>query len=117
MPAATASLLSLYSSWEMEGSSLPTKWGGPGWGLRLLDRRSVGGKLEHRLRDLGRAWHEELLLRCVERHRGDVRRRDPHHRPVEAVESVLRDDRRDLRAEPAREVVLMHDHRLARLDD
>src|SRR5947207_7895755 len=107
MPAATASLLFRYSPWEMVGISLPTAWGGPGWGLRLLDRRSVGGKLAQRLGDLVRAGHEEVLLRPIERHRRDIRGRDPHDRPVQAVEGVLGDDRGDLRAESSREVVLV----------
>src|SRR5438093_11021141 len=113
MPAAMASRPFRYSSGEIEGISLPTACGGPGWGLRLLDRRSVGGKSANRLRDLLRARHEEVLLRSIERHRRDVRRRDPHDWSIQAVESVLGDDRGDPRPESAPEVVLVDHYRLA----
>src|SRR2546430_13984732 len=107
MPAATLSRRSRYSSGEIDGTV---------WVFALAARalRLVGGKLAHRLRDLLGAGHEELFLRRVEGHRGDVWRGDPHHRPVEVLKSVLGDDRRDLRPEPAGEVVLVHDHRLSR---
>src|SRR5579859_2215914 len=117
MPAQTASLRLRYSSGRTWGTSLPTVWGGPGWGAPPEPDLLVRGKRAHRLRDLLRAWHEEVLLRRVERHRGDVRRRDARDGPVEAVERVLGDERRDLRAETAGEVVLVHDHGLSRLAD
>src|SRR6058998_1295612 len=98
--------------------TLPALWGGPGWRLPEVDiRRLVGGKLSHRLRDLGRARHEEVLLGRVERHRRDVRCGDADHRSVQAVESVLRDDGRYLRAKPASEIVFVDDHRFACLAD
>src|SRR6266446_5906791 len=113
MPAATLSRRRLYSACSI--------WGGGTWVLggrgRALPEPLVGGKLAHRLGDLGRAGHEEILLRRVEGHRRDVRRRHANHGSVETVESVLRDDGRNLGAKAAREVVLMDDHRLARLAD
>src|SRR5260370_41109450 len=69
----------------------------------------VRGKLPHRLRDLGRVGHEELLLRIVEGHRGYVRPGHSHDRSVQAVESVIGDDRGDLGTDSAGKVVLVHD--------
>ena len=48
---------------------------------------------------------------------GHVRSGDPRHRPVEVVERLLGDDRRDLRAVPAEPVVLVDDEALAGLAD
>src|SRR5690349_25092449 len=101
MPAATLSRLRSYSALEMAGTVRTT-------GLAIRFRRSVGGKVPDRLRDLLRARHEELLLGPVEGHGRDVRRGDTCHRAVEVVEFVLGDDRRNLAAEPAGEVVLVH---------
>src|SRR5438105_15191284 len=126
MPAATLSLRIAYSggeiwgTWRTAGFSLPTRWGGPGWGRApgLAFRVGlIGGKLAHRLRDLFRVGHEELFLWDVERHRGDIGCRDANHRPVEVLESVLGDDCRHLSPKPACAVVLVHDDRLARLAD
>src|SRR5438445_10648696 len=98
--------------------TLPALWGGPGWRLPEVDiRRLVGDKLSHRLRDLGRARHEEVLLGRVERHRRDVRCGDANHRSVQAVERVLRHDGRYLRAKPASAIVFVDDHRFACLAD
>src|SRR5712692_4486867 len=110
MPATTASRLTRYSSSVMRGTGVPSRPPRERGGVRL-----VRGKGAHRFGDLLRAGHEELLLRAVERHRGNVWRRDAHDRTVEAVERVLRDGRRNLRAETAGQVVLVHDHRLAGL--
>src|SRR5258708_23455227 len=63
MPAATLSRRRSYSARLMAGTVRTT-----GFGVRRL--LSVGGKLSHRLRDLLRAGHEELLLRPIERHGG-----------------------------------------------
>src|SRR5579864_5764924 len=104
MPAATHSRRSAYSAWEIDET----------WtvlGAAFL----VRGKLAHRLGDLLRAGHEEVLLGPIERHGGDVGRGHPRHRPIQVVERVLRDDRRDLRAKSPREVVLVDDQRLAGL--
>src|SRR5437879_11706850 len=97
MPAATLSRRRLYSAcWT---------WGRTVDGLGPRDvRRLVGGKLSHRLRDLGRTRHEEVLLGRVERHRRDVRCGDADHRSVQAVERVLRDDVRYLRAKPSSDI-------------
>src|SRR5438128_12467624 len=89
MPAATLSRRSRYSSGETDG----TVWV---FALGARALRLVGGKLAHRLRDLLGVGHEELFLRRVERHGGDVWRSDPHHRPVEVLKGVLGDDRRHL---------------------
>src|SRR5690242_21827027 len=100
MPAATLARRSAYSACEIAGT----------WtGARGLAARLVGGKLAHRLRDLGRARHEEILLRGVEGHARDVGRGDAHDRAVEVVERVLGDDGGDLRSEAAGQVVLVHD--------
>src|SRR5712692_10039033 len=107
MPAATASRRMAYSSVETDGNDLVPCGGREDFLVR--------GKLSHRLRDLVRAGHEELLLRCVERHRRDVRRGDADDRAVEVAEGVLRDDRRHLGPEAPGQVVLMHDHTLAGL--
>src|SRR5712691_7484003 len=122
MPAHTAERLAANSAGTTCGYSigdLPTRGEAPaeggGWGDARFDVVLVRGKLPHRLRDLLRIGHEELLLRGVERHGGDVRRGDPHDRPVKAVESMLRDDGRDLSPKPASDVVLVDDHRLAGL--
>src|SRR5713101_4086100 len=111
MPAPTASRLAAYSSAPIRGYEIAA------FGAVVFCPAAVlvRGKLPHRLRDLGRIGHEELLLRGVEGHGGDVRPGYAHHGPVQTVERVLRDDRRDLRSESAREVVLVHDYRLARL--
>src|ERR1700693_4599206 len=119
MPAATASRRIAYSSVEMVGYDpvpfvRPSPRPSPasaGEGEDFL----VRGKFSHRLRDLVRVWHEELLLRGVERNGRDVRRRDPDDRAVEVAESVLRDDCSDLRAEASGQIVLVDDHALARL--
>src|ERR1700682_6428053 len=100
MPAPTASLLSAYSCAVIDLMA---------FGIAVAPTTApllVRGKLSQRLRDLVWVGHEELLLRGVERHCGDVRTRDPYDRPVEVVESVLRDDRRDLRSKASSEVVL-----------
>src|SRR5258708_21223250 len=105
MPAATASRRIAYSSVEIVGyvSFLDPPCGG-------TEDFLVRGKLSHRLRDLVRVGHEELLLRCVERHRRDVRRGDADDRAVEVAEAVLRADRRHLGPEAPARVVLLHDH-------
>src|SRR5260370_34342070 len=110
MPAATASRRIAYSSVEIVGyvSLLDPPWGG-------TEDFLVRGKLSHRLRDLVRVGHEELLLPGVERHRRDVRRGDADDRAVEVPEGVLRDDRRHLGPEAPGQVVFMHDHTLAGL--
>src|SRR6266852_4657526 len=100
MPAVTHSRRIANSAGEIWGTSFtpltPT--------LSPVGERGVflvRGKLAHRLRDLPRAGHEEVLLRCVERHRRDVGGGDANDGPVEIVEGVLGDDRRDLRPKPA----------------
>src|SRR5258708_10581776 len=117
IPAHTAWRLAAYSSGPTCGTlrcstplslTLPPEGGGDTVFL-------VRGKLSHRLRDLLRVGHEEILLRGVERHGRDVGGGDAHHRPVEAVESMLRDDRPRLRSKTPADVVLVHDHRLAGL--
>src|SRR5437879_2399834 len=108
MPAHTASRRALYSSAVMCGTVRVAA----AFGLVAV---LVRGKLPHRLGDLVRAGHEEVLLWRVERHPWHVWRRDPHDRTVEAVECVVRDGSSDLGAKPTGEVVLMHDHSLARL--
>src|SRR5258708_25184395 len=122
MPAATASRRIAYSSLEMAGYDPPPdqdrerSW--PPSPLRGRgDMRLVRGKFSHRLGDLVRVRHEELLLRSVERHGRDVRRRDPDHRAVEVAEGVLRDDGGDFGAETPGQVVLVHDHSLAGFAD
>src|SRR5450759_5565771 len=118
MPAATASRRIAYSAGAIEGYvSLPREAEASGGGPSVLFGRLIRGKLPHRLRDLVRVRHKELLLRAVERHGRDVRGRDADHRAVEVVEGVLRDDRRDLGAKTPAQVVLVHDHALARLAD
>src|SRR5256714_15269757 len=89
MPAATASRRHWYSAGEISGIgfplpaplslALPPEEGGDG--VRL-----VRGKLAHRLGDLGRAGHEEVLLRPVEGHGRDVRRGHAHDRTIEGLE-------------------------------
>src|SRR5438270_4232937 len=106
MPAATLARRSAYSACEISGRRI---------GALVLVARLMGGKLPRRGGDLGRARHEELLLRTVEWHRRHIWPRDAEDRAVEILERVLRDDRGDLGAEPASEVVLVHHHRLARL--
>src|SRR5216683_5061216 len=117
MPAHTAARRAAYSSGEICGTvrcstplslTLPPEGGGDTTFL-------VRGKLSHRLRDLFRVGHEEIFLRGVERHGWDVGCGDAYDRPIQAVESMLRDDGRDLRSKPAGDVVLVHDHRLAGL--
>src|SRR5438445_12947637 len=98
MPAHTAVRLAAYSSGPTCGKVVVFA------GVFFL----VRGKLPHRLRDLRRAGHEELLLRGVERHCRDVWRGDADDRPVEAVESMLRDDGCDFPPEPAGDVVLVN---------
>src|SRR6202022_3221525 len=106
MPAHTAVRLSAYSSEPTCGKAT-----GAFAGAFFL----VRGKSSHRLRDLLRVGHEEILLRGVERHRRDVGSGDAHDRPIQAVESMLRDDRRNFGSEAAGEVVFVHHNRLARL--
>src|SRR6267378_102135 len=106
MPAATASRRSWYSAAETCGTVR-----GRTAAVRAL--RLVGGKLPHRLSDLLRTGHEELLTWSVERHCRNVRRRDAGHWSVEVLEGVLRDDRGDLGPKAAGEVVFVNDHRLA----
>src|SRR3989442_1513336 len=98
MPAHTAVRLAAYSSGPTCGKVVVFA------GVFFL----VRGKLPHRLRDLRRAGHEELLLRGVERHCRDVWRGD-------AVESMRGDDGCDSPPDPAGDVVLVNDHRLAGL--
>src|SRR5438874_8114985 len=105
MPAATLSRRSWYSAWSIEGRVRTAGLGG-------RRRRLVGGKLSGRLGDLLGARHKEVLLRSIERHRRHVWRGQARHGSVEVLERVLGDDRRDLGAEAAREVVLVHDERL-----
>src|SRR5439155_9726685 len=107
IPAHTASRRALYSSAVMCGTVRVAAAFGLGAVL-------VRGKLPHRLGDLVRAGHEEVLLWRVERHPGHVWRRHPHDWTVKAVEGMLRDGRGHLGAKPTGEVVLVHDHRLAR---
>src|SRR5437773_12185748 len=104
MPAATLSRRRLYSACSTWGRTLDV--------LVPRDvRRLVGGKLSHRLRDLGRTRHEEVLLGRVERHRRDVRCGDADHRSAHAVARVLLDDRRYLRAKLASYIGFVYDHR------
>src|SRR5256885_16463233 len=105
MPAATASRRHWYSAGEISGTglalpaplslALPPEGGGDGEdpppspegggdGLFL-----IRGKLAHRFGDLGRARHEEVLLRPVEGHGRDVRRGHAHDRAIEVLEGVL----------------------------
>src|SRR5438309_9818688 len=101
MPAATLSRRSWYSAWSIEGRVRTAGLGG-------RRRRLVGGKLSGRVGDLLGARHEEVLLRSIERHGRHVRRGKASHRAVEVLERVLGDDRRDLGAKPAGQVVLVH---------
>src|SRR5436305_668919 len=93
MPAATASRRHWYSAGEISGtgfalpaplSLLPPEGGGDGLFL-------IRGKLAHRFGDLGRARHEEVLLRPVEGHGRDVRRGHAHDRAIKILEGVLGD--------------------------
>src|SRR5437899_4502376 len=106
MPAVTLSRRAWYSAAEICGNTVS-------WGAFRV-RRLVGCKLPHRVRDLLRAGHEELLLRPIEGHRRDVRCGDTDHRPVQVLERVLRDDGRDLRSKTACQIVFVYDHRLSR---
>src|SRR3982075_962308 len=102
IPADTASLRLACSSMDIVGkaASLPGKE--EAWEVRLCLLRgpSVRGKFSRRLGDLMRVWHEELLLRGVERHRRDIRPGDPYDRAVQVAKSVLGDDGGDLRSKP-----------------
>src|SRR5439155_23995252 len=100
MPAATAWRRWAYSSAVICGIDVPSRPPRQRGGVFL-----VRGKLAYRLGDFFRARHEEFLLRAVEGHGGDIRRRDAHDRTIEAGEGVLGDGRGDLRAEAARQVV------------
>src|SRR5919204_5816227 len=102
MPADTHSRRSAYSAWEISGTGVPSLTLPTAWGGDATDRL-VRGKFAHRLGDLRRAGHEELLLRRVEGHGGDVRPGHAHDGAVEVLEGVLGDDRRDLGAETAGE--------------
>ena len=62
-----------------------------------ISRRRAGGSR----RDLRRAEHEPVLERVVVGHPGDLGTGEPRHRPIEVLERLLGDDRRDLRAEAA----------------
>src|SRR5580765_8129438 len=107
MPAPTASRRSAYSWGVIEGTVVLVNAPLPGplpCG-ETEDFFLVGGKLSHRLCDFLGVRHDEIFLRCVEGHRGHVRRRDTDHRTVEVVEGVLGDDRRHLRAKPSCQVV------------
>src|SRR5260370_4611428 len=105
MPAHTAVRLIAYSSGPTCGKVVLFA------GVFFL----VRGKLSHRLRDLLRVGHEEILLWSVEVHGRDVGRGHAHHRPIQPSESMLRDARRDLSSKPPGQSVLAHDHRLASL--
>src|ERR671922_2903707 len=72
MPADTHSRRSAYSAWEISGTGVPSLTLPTAWGGEATDRL-VRGKFAHRLGDLRRAGHEELLLRRVEGHGGGVR--------------------------------------------
>src|SRR6267378_616772 len=104
MPAATASRRLEYSDAAIAGTLrdavAPLRPCGPPPRRAATEIFFVGGKLSHCLRDLLRVGHEELFMRCVERHRGDVGSGDSSDGAVQAVERVLRDDGRDLGAEP-----------------
>src|SRR6266705_5095625 len=100
--------LAEYSSAEISGTTTVV-------GLAGLAGFLVRGKLPHRVGDLRRAWHVELLLRSVEGHGRDIRPGHTHDWPIEAVEGVLRDDGSNPGSEAAGEVVLVNDQRLARL--
>src|SRR3989442_13338113 len=98
MPAHTAERRAANSSGPTCGYSiggLPTRGEVPaeggGWGDAPLEVFLVRGKFSHRLRDLLRVGHEEILLRRVEGHGGDVWRGHAHHQRMHAVESMLRD--------------------------
>src|SRR6266849_8462625 len=102
LPALTASRRSAYSSGPLLGKEIGVF--GFGFDAFFAAGRGaflVGGKLSHRLRDLDRVGHEELLLRRVERHGRDVRSGEADDRRVQAVESMLRDDGRDLGSKTA----------------
>src|SRR2546421_11343930 len=92
MPAHTASRRALYSPAVMCGTVRVAAAFGLGAVL-------VRGKLPHRLGDLVRAGHEEVLLWRVERHPGHVWRRHPHDRTVKAGGSVGREGGSDLGAQ------------------
>src|SRR5258708_8171081 len=109
IPAHTAWRLAAYSSGPTCGTlrcstplslTLPPEGGGDTVFL-------VRGKLSHRLRDLLRVGPEEILLRGVERHGRDVGGGDAHHRPLGAVESMLRGEGRDPRSTTAGAAVLV----------
>src|SRR5688572_15719863 len=59
---------------------------------------SVGRQRPDASLDLFGADHEPVLEDVVVGHARDVRARDARDRPVEVVERLFRDDRRDLRA-------------------
>src|SRR5207244_10537239 len=108
IPAHTASRRALYSPAVMCGTVRVAAAFGLGAVL-------VRGKLPHRLGDLVRAGHEEVLLWRVERHPGHVWRRHPHDWTVKAVEFVVSAGGCDLCALPSGACVRVKDHRLLRM--
>src|SRR6476646_7823330 len=107
MPAATASRRSAYSWSEIDSTEELAR--------ALPVRFLVGGKFFYCLSDFFWVRHVEVFLWCVERHGRDVGGGHSHHWSIEVVEGVLRDDRRPLGAKAPGPVVLVDDHRLARL--
>src|SRR6185437_10648012 len=76
---------------------------------------SIRGECAELGLDLVRCDQVELFQRRRERHRGNLRAAETHHRGVEAVETILRDDRGNFRRDAHREVCLLHDQDLAAL--
>src|SRR5690349_7330927 len=84
----------------------------PIWGMTTSTSAvSVLEELTARLPDAIGGRQQRLLQRRRERDR-HVGRRHPHDRPVEVLEALLGDERRDLRARGARRVGLVEDHHL-----
>src|SRR5450755_5035212 len=77
----------------------------------LLKRREIA----HRRGDALRAWHECVFVDLRIAHRRHIRTAQAADRRIELEQCLLGDDRRDLRADTADFVVLVHDEDFAGL--
>src|SRR5919197_2403036 len=96
--------------------TVPSDTDTPIWGIVTSTIVSVLEELTRGLPDLVDGGQDRLLERRRERDR-HVGRRHAADRPVEVLESLVGDERRDLRAGRARLVRLVDDQDLARLAD